>query len=178
MTIQELKLSYLSEEEIEAKAGELLKQSQQTQAPIDPVVVAESLDVPVYDAEFIRESTSGILRKIDGAFEILVNRHQPLTRQRFSIAHELGHYVLHGETIDRFVDTEVNLYRTGPLDDSRPKRREEIQANLFAAAILMPRSLLKSAVEVTEDLHDLARLFGVSHDAMAIRLGQLNLGSE
>ena len=51
----------------------------------------------------------------------------------------------------------------------------QIQANQFAAALLMPEELVREAYETNQDLRKLARIFNVSETAMGIRLAQLGL---
>jgi Zn-dependent peptidase ImmA (M78 family) len=106
------------------------------------------------------------------------SRHAP-TRQRFTVAHEIGHLLIHkGQPvfIDRFV--RVN-WRNGESN------REEVQANAFAAELLMPRALVRKAIEralsrrrdVTpqELVSVLAKSFEVSAAAMQYRLTNLEI---
>ncbi|HKS06042.1 MAG TPA: ImmA/IrrE family metallo-endopeptidase [Gemmatimonadaceae bacterium] len=117
---------------------------------------------------------SGLLIRKDGHALIGINSREPLVRQRFTIAHELGHFFLHPQK-DTFVD-----YRDNKKEVMRTPR--EKQANMFAAALLMPRaSLLKDFRSIakhgfTEDeLTALAKRYEVSEDAMRFRLLNLNL---
>ena len=185
MSAAELELPYLSESQIEKQADAIREKFGQFKAPIEPVQIATDSGVRVFEATFNKPSTSGILRRSNGdQFEIFVNEDHSWARKRFTIAHELGHYFLHREELarsanDRFVDSEVNLYRTGDLEAGHaPKTRPEVQANLFAASLLMPQTLVEQALAVTSDIAELARLFGVSRDAIAIRLGLLDLDVE
>jgi hypothetical protein len=86
---------------------------------------------------------------------ITVNSDQALVRQRFTIAHELGHFVMHSSH--------------GADDDS------ERQADVFAGALLIPRDLLRREFATTTDPEALARLFLVSRDAMWIALKDARL---
>lgn len=117
-----------------------------------------------------------------------VNATHPPARQRFTIAHELGHLLLHkGRPI--IVDKTIRLVNTR-TDDPDPTsslatRREEIEANGFAAELLMPRdlvlkeanALVKSHETISDDsfVEDLARRFRVSRQAMEIRLGSMGV---
>lgn len=107
----------------------------------------------------------------DGRFLIRVNRHEPKVRQRFTVAHEIGHYLLHRELIKDGLMDDV-LYRSLTLSNE-----QEAQANRLAADILMPPKLV---VRVSNDLQSagvdrsarvLAEAFEVSEAAMKIRLG-------
>jgi Zn-dependent peptidase ImmA (M78 family) len=99
---------------------------------------------------------------------ILVNAAEPETRQRFTIAHELGHWVcqcLEGETEPVYCRAEeVTL-------DPRTKARER-EANVFAAELLMP----EEAVRAAAGDEAIAARFGVSGEAMRWRLYSFALG--
>lgn len=108
-------------------------------------------------------------------------------RQRFSIAHEVAHWVLHRgdpDAPDLFIDTTkyVAVYLRDQQSATGEKARE-IQANMFAAALLMPESLLRGEINNSEyDLLDedalcaeLAKKFQVSTQALSIRLTALGI---
>lgn len=86
---------------------------------------------------------------------IRVNSEQALVRQRFTIAHELGHFVMHS---------------SHGTDDA-----SESQADVFAGALLIPRDALRRAFATTKDPKALARQFLVSRDAMWIALKDARL---
>ena len=105
-----------------------------------------------------------------------VNRSDHPNRRRFTVAHELGHYVLHDR--DAYVDKGycVNFR---DLDSGSGTKSEEIEANRFAAALLMPQAMVRRAFDNLafelagpndDELSALARQFGVSTQAMAYRL--------
>lgn len=98
---------------------------------------------------------------------IYVNVEQPATRQRFSIAHELGHLLLHEAGVV-FRDTRR---RKGA------KPWEEKQANEFAADLLMPVPWVESArAYIGRDPDRLANIFAVSSQAMSYRLDNIDSG--
>lgn len=105
-----------------------------------------------------------------GGFVISINRHDSPRRQRFTVAHEIAHYLLHRDQIGDGI-TDDALYRSS-LSDSR-----EAEANRLAAEILMPRRLVDqelaklAGVEALELVSKMAEKFGVSEVAMKIRLG-------
>lgn len=104
--------------------------------------------------------------------EVWVNMHEPWERRRFSVAHEVGHFLLHAEVGDKAV-----YCRTGDLrpDPDSPERQREREANRFAAELLMPAVLVERemAAHGTDPIA-LAAAFRVSAVAMAWRL--VNLG--
>lgn len=74
--------------------------------------------------------------------EIRVNKYEPLVRQRFTIAHEIGHILLSHEGIS-YRDTSYMIYK------DLIERMNEVSANAFAAELLMPERLLRKALEKT-----------------------------
>jgi Zn-dependent peptidase ImmA (M78 family) len=128
----------------------------------------------------LEDEVSGILVVQHGEGVIGVNQSHPKNRQRFSIAHELGHWCLHRGTSSVFVDTTAVFLRD--KESSEGVRRQEIEANRFAAALLMPEQRLREAVGITrldpfDDLafRRLAARFSVSVQALGIRLARLDL---
>ncbi len=127
---------------------------------------------------------SGALIPVEGAgWVILVNADHSIVRRRFTVAHELGHLILHSYT-------GAHADRTFKFRDWRSSEgsaAEEIEANQFAAELLMPRALVLSATrssilqyapEDNDDaferlVADLAQRFQVSRQAMTIRLSAL-----
>lgn len=145
----------------------------QDKPPVRLPEVARALGVSV-KAATLGPGISGEIRPTpDGAgYVIRINRHDPPKRQRFTVAHELAHFILHRDEIGNGIEDDV-LYRSGLSD------RREQQANRLAADILMPEGLLDEAKEAAEekgvgDIHlYLADLFGVSEAAMRIKVDQL-----
>jgi Zn-dependent peptidase ImmA (M78 family) len=99
-----------------------------------------------------------------------------MTRRRFTIAHEFGHYLLH-----EGISEHVNYgYRVNFRDQESSLARdvEEIEANFFAASLLMPRSMLDAcgavhAVDSDVLVRNLAKRFQVSQHAMSLRLANV-----
>ncbi len=97
---------------------------------------------------------------------IFVNKNESLVRQRFTLAHEIGHAVLH-KAEDR-VD-----YRRTMATSEDPKERE---ANRFASELLMPTDLFRKAFkERNGDIFRLASYFAVSTDAAGYKAKNLGL---
>jgi Zn-dependent peptidase ImmA (M78 family) len=165
----------LTRREIEDQATEILRTHGLFSIPVDPVTLANREGIRVNNAKFSDENLSGLVAKRGPNVTILVNQSDVPFRKRFTIAHELGHHFLHLLAADGdFVDTQVDLFRDAEAGESG-SRTVEVQANQFAAALLMPEGLVREAFGRTQNLSELARLFNVSEEAMAIRLGRLGL---
>lgn len=126
---------------------------------------------------------SGMLYRVAGAADSIigVNSRHPITRQRFTVAHELGHLLLHrgrDVILDRIVRVNYRDHRSSSATD-----REEVEANQFAAALLMPEEWLRAeietrsfgAIDVDEIVASLAERFKVSVQAMDFRLTNLGI---
>lgn len=163
-------VEYKPDVDIESAAHAILSKFGVERAPVDPIDLATKSGIKVFDAEFEDDSISGMLRQEADGYTIYVNEKHPKSRRRFTVAHELGHFELHKE-YGEFVDSEINMFRTD--ESSTGANRLEIQANKFAAALLMPEHLLVNARQVTEDIDSLARLFGVSRAAMGFRIANM-----
>lgn len=159
-------------ERIERRAAEVLRAANGNVIPVPVEAIAGRYQIRVRRGP--HASFSGMLIRKDGYALIGVSSSEVAVRQRFTIAHELGHFFLHPQK-DAFVD-----YRDNSRDVMRTPREKE--ANMFAAALLMPseflkkdfRSLAKSGLN-EEGLHALAKRYIVSDDAMRFRLINLNI---
>lgn len=111
-------------------------------------------------------SISGKLYRMDGRWIISINKEHHINRQRFTLAHELAHYVLHRSESESFTDTV--FFRGASVNNF------EYAANEFAAKLLMPEDKVRTVVRGgTNNIKDLAESFGVSVAAMLYRVKQL-----
>jgi len=103
-------------------------------------------------------------------FQIKINRHEAKARQRFTLAHEIAHFLLHKDRIGDGIHDDM-LFRSG-LSNSI-----EAEANRLAADLIMPMPMVeaeKRKLDLDDDgvwVETLAQTFGVSLPAMQIRLG-------
>lgn len=133
--------------------------------PVDVHRIAEELGFEVISFDFPK-SIAGVTFIEQGVKSIGVNAKDPPTRQRFSIAHELGHY-LHGH--EAFDDSKVHVEENRGLLNSH--NRQEQEANEFAAELLMPLFLLRQDITGPDlDVSELAQRYQVSEQAMWIQL--------
>jgi Zn-dependent peptidase ImmA (M78 family) len=99
-------------------------------------------------------------------FSIGVNAKEHDLRKRFTIAHEIAHFLLHRAKLENGDLTDDTMYWSGLSTE------EEAQANNLAAQILMPYELIQRLINSgVKDVESLAERFQVSKAAMTIRLG-------
>ncbi len=119
---------------------------------------------------------SGALRVEGKKGTILINRGHSPERKNFTLAHEYAHFVLHRENINTHVDE--NLF----FRDDNVKNKREIEANQFAAEILMPTFMIineikkyQKNIQFNIDIFciNLAKKFNVSYQAMLIKLQEV-----
>lgn len=160
---------------IEEFAAQTLRTHGLESIPIDPVILANRLGITVNHATFSEGSISGVVAKRGDHAVILVNSNDSPYRKRFTIAHELGHVLLHLTGIDgEEVDHTENLFRTNEADTPGPILKE-VQANQFAAALLMPAEKVREEWRNTRSVTKLAQRFNVSEEAMGYRLASLGM---
>lgn len=161
-----------------SEARELLAAQRVIKPPIDVEEIARSLGLKVVRQPF-DGNLSGMLQRQDGGAVVGVNSLHSKVRQRFTIAHEIGHFVLHrGRT---FIDEVRVDYRDERA--SAGTYRQEINANSFVAELLMPADMVRNAVthlldsgldaSESEFVAVLADEFRVSSEAMSHRLTNL-----
>jgi hypothetical protein len=103
------------------------------------------------------------------AYFIFINARDPHRRQRFTLAHELGHYILHRDLIgDGLIDDAMYRSKLGDFF--------EREANRWAADTLMPAALVRGLYRGgMKALADLSNTLDVSEAAVRIRLNELGL---
>ena len=163
---------------IDEKAKKLLQQSDALALPVDLNRVVEHLGLSLNEKP-LESEYSGFLAVKEKT--IVVNLNHPSVRRRFTIAHEIGHYQLHrrSEDIPVFIDRAV-YHRKESV--AGVDHLMEMQANAYAAGLLMPEALLDEYLEnhpaldleKPTDIKTLAEEFEVSRPAMEFRL--INLG--
>ena len=170
---------------IEEMAEKLLRDSNLLKLPIDPLICTKFLEIDINSVD-LDDNISGFLAIKNKTAQIGYNKNHGKERQRFTIAHELGHYLLHSQTNEPlFIDkTQTNNISTFLFRDESSSSGEfikEREANSFAAALLMPKNLLKLEIESSQNknnvdnlVNELAKKFKVSKQAMSIRLSRLN----
>lgn len=142
------------------------------ETPVRLGAIARELGIEVFKSP-LKPNISGLIEPSNTApsgFRIKINRHESPERQRFTLAHEIGHFILHRYDIGGGIIDNV-LYR------SNLSSRKEMEANRFAANLIMPMENLRAEIgqignQITDEaIVALAKKFRVSQQAMSIRLG-------
>lgn len=146
-------------------------------------ILKDRNDLEIFFVDFGEDDASGVSLFKNQTFSILINISKPETRQHFALGHALGHYFLHADIIRKsegIVDGESELANAAYRRhfDDKDAERIEVEANNFAASLLMPTDLVRRAWEATESIEKCAVIFKVSVVSMSIRLTQLGLVSE
>lgn len=158
--------------DIEEKANKILFQFGFDSIPVNVAEIAKKVNILIKYAS--SKKFSGLLYRKDGMAFMAISNSESSVRQRFTIAHELGHFFLHPlkDTFVELRDNEKNIIRG----------TKEVQANQFAAALLMPRKFIEKDVQNFKDTgitksatEFLAKKYKVSEEAMMFRLMNLNL---
>jgi Zn-dependent peptidase ImmA (M78 family) len=132
--------------------------------------------------EYLPDEISAVLNVDDSLSSgtILVNVNHVNERQNFSIAHEIGHFVLH-----RSKGTHIDNDKKTFFRDKRSQEAvypKEIEANRFAAELLMPSTLINRVLKEFGDdfldkkidiVYELAKMFKVSVTAMSLKMQNL-----
>ena len=150
------------------KAHEVLERFWGDAIPVDPARIAGRMGIEVSNA-YLDPDVAGAIEKRDGQpAAIYLSADDHPNRKRFTCAHEIGHFVRHGEEDFEYVD-----YRDGTA--SMGIDEEERFANAFAAALLMPEKEVRRLHGMGMHERDMAGAFGVSEAAMVNRLKNLGL---
>jgi len=167
-------------------AEKLLAEHYPSEAPVDVAGIAEHYDIEV-KLERVDDDLSGFLYRDDTGHAIIgANRNHHENRRRFTIAHELGHYLLH-EAERVHLDSRASGYalQLRSPESATGENVNEREANLFAAELLMPAKFLAKDlrahnVDLLDDdqnalkmLKSLAKKYKVSVQALTIRLNNL-----
>ena len=160
-------------ERLEELTSDILMNNDMYKIPVDVFCIAKNNDISIYEGD-LNKDISGAIRydKNTKKFEILINKNDLRVRQRFTIAHELGHFFLHKDILqsdELHIDT---MYRM-PKDDAEREREKEV--DYFAGALLMNRILVEKFHKENMKIREMSELFKVSVSAMTVRLDVLGL---
>lgn len=167
-------------EEIKTMVNEILRETDLGTTPVAIVSIATFYGFNVYKAN-MSDNVAGLIladehniKNFDSNKIIIVNSNQAPTRQRFTIAHELGHYFLDGKPPRCYAHRDSGVYNA-----------KERAANSFASALLMPEDDVKIKIDELKDINpsakdyylirEVANTFNVSTSAAKVRLEKLGV---
>jgi Zn-dependent peptidase ImmA (M78 family) len=169
-------------ENLEERAEKTLRETDSYRVPVAIDIVAQRLNLTL-TAGPLGEKVSGMLVVKEDRGAIGYNSAHPRVRQRFTIAHEIAHFLLHarGDAKEQlFIDPKVISRRDDNL--STRDERKEVEANKLGAALLIPKGAVQQEIRYRDlDLDDeeaiaiLAKRFQVSTVTMAHRLMNLKI---
>lgn len=152
-------------------ALDIIRTHQET-VPVDVWAIASDLGIRVTEIPLPQNVSGKIINNGDSppTYAIWLNATHHTNRKRFTLAHELAHYILHGDLFTEIVDNTMYRHDAQLMTMSSV---EERHANQLAANILMPMPKIREyRARGHLDPKDLARIFGVSEQAMRIHIGQ------
>ena len=148
-------------------------------APVPVDKIAEDLGIVVVYDSSLSDDVSGKIERAHGApsgYRITVNGRHHERRRRFTLAHEIAHYMLHRDLIGDGL-TDNALYRSILRNGQEFADFREQEANQYAASILMPARAVKTQFSSGNcSIIGIAKAFNVSPAAAEIRMRQLHLG--
>lgn len=179
-------MKYRRRKFIQERINQILEDSKITQPPVNVKAIAKKHNINLVLHDF-GDEVSGVLIIKDSIPTIGYNPNHSLVRQRFTIAHELGHFFLNHQRDGLFVDKPKNDFAVFFRNNksSLGEYEQEIEANAFAAELLMPKSMVIEKVkqyglelsdeniENDEAVKKMANVFKVSKQAMSFRIGSI-----
>lgn len=132
--------------------------------------------IKITEKEF-GEDLSGMLLRDGDSWRIIVNKGDSIKRKIFTIAHELGHYFLHRDQRDEFIDGMYTQSFT--RSEAEKYKDQEVEANEFAGQLIMPKQIIErefaglSKIDIS-NVNNLSAKLGVSNFAMTTRLRNLD----
>jgi Zn-dependent peptidase ImmA (M78 family) len=152
-----------------ARARKLLKDAGQNTIPVNLKAICMYLGFQYVEVEHFQDSLSALCVEQAGMKYAAVNKRHSLHRKRFSLAHELGHWVL-GHTREYSLEGITIDSPPDPSEVNTKNKIEETEANEFAGELLVPHMQLKKNLDRIVDINRLSSLFEVSPEVMTIRI--------
>lgn len=166
---------------IKKKAGVLLESVGITSAPVPIEKLAGAVGATIR-YQPLNHDASGMVQRIDEKTAIIgINSIHAEVRKRFSIAHEIGHLLLHHDENLHIDENVRSVIQFRDASSSLGVDDKEIEANQFAAEILMPERMVRKDVEKLNApnpeaiVEELAKMYQVSIQSMTIRLTRLGV---
>jgi len=155
-------------------ADTVIKDNYVISRPVNMEEIAQNYGLRIIELDFgERKSLKNVSGYIDPKKKrIFIDKHDDPARKAFTIAHELGHWLLHNDKLEAEPGKYAILYRR-PLRISN-QDPVEAEANYFAACLLVPHESLTDIRRKTQRVDELARAFGVSTEMMSYRIKEVD----
>lgn len=135
--------------------------------PVDVEGLAARLGIDIVRERLSRKFDGVIVEEDSGRYVMIINSRHHITRQRFTIAHEIGHWLMHRRSLEN-LGVSLRLQR-------RRRYNIEREANAFAAALLMPRDDVIRSFHLGLSFQELVKRYAVSRQSLGYRLQELGL---
>lgn len=156
--------------ELEEIANTILVDNDMLKVPVNLSVIAENYGIDVYKNKLPKPISGAIRYNNNKAkFEILLNETESYVRQRFTLAHELAHFILESDHIE--TSQEIHFVPQFRLEQNP----EEKDIEYLAGAILMEQETITKLFNSKISIKELAEIFKVSESAVTVRLRVLGL---
>jgi Zn-dependent peptidase ImmA (M78 family) len=137
------------------------------------VKLCNNFNIEIYDSN-LDSNVSGAIYHDNNIWEVFVNESHHPNRQRFTIAHEFGHYVsyVNNSYSKTYLDTQGNvtdvMYRKQECNSEEEKMEQE--ANLIAARLLMKEDIMNKLIRENREISDIAKQLRISVEAVSYRI--------
>ena len=154
---------------------EQIKEKYKNYIPVPIINIARDLNLKIYKTSSLSDDQSGLIRKEDDGYIIYLNENHSPARGRFTIAHEIAHFLKHKDKIDGdYITSNKQCLGCGDgLNLTENEKKREIEANIIAAELLMPEEKFREAWENSSNMEELANQFDVSVSAITTRGNKL-----
>jgi len=153
-------------------ARQIVKEHGFKQPPVLPEAIAKAERLEVLKVMTWPDALSGLLLR--ESRRIGINGNHARVRQRFSLAHELGHWFLRHDL--PWLERDVTIDEPPELGAENERyQAQESEANEFAGELLAPREMLKAGLRTNRDINKLSQYFDMSAEALWVRVLRHNL---
>lgn len=164
-------LTLSKQNEIDAKVDQILLDTGLSYPKNGLLEITKALGINVYSSDlpdFENKKVKGIIKwpeenDADGRPTIYLNKDLSETTKMFTLAHEIGHFILHPN--ERKLRIDLFDY-----SQDTKESMEETAANYFAASLLVPKDKLGTLLKLTDDLDKIAEYFRVSRPVVENRI--------
>lgn len=150
--------------------------------PVPVGKIAEDLNIDMIETDELPAELSGSITKEGGRYYIYLNGSHSQLRKRFTVAHEIAHFVKHRSYLDTNEEIKnpskrLNRPNGGPTSAGTTQEQTyELEADQYAAELLMPEDEFRAKWAEAERIEELISHFGVSSAAVNVRACKLGLG--